>query len=84
MRNYGDCVVLRDLRRDVVVTFGRCFKQDMFDQTFFSQNKTFKVVWREKPQFSNTELSNFIYFQCCTSTKVHLSTIYCCLQAAGL
>ena len=26
-------------------------KQDMFDQTFFSQNKTFKVVWREKPLF---------------------------------
>ena len=26
-------------------------KQDMFDQTFFSQNKTFKVVWHEKPLF---------------------------------
>ena len=26
-------------------------KQDMFHQTFFSQNKTFKTVWREKPLF---------------------------------
>ena len=26
-------------------------KQDMFHQTFFSQSKTFKVVWREKPLF---------------------------------
>ena len=73
MRKFGDRVVLRDMRRDIVVTFG-LLKQDMFDKTFFSQGTPFKVVWLEKPLL----LKPSFLISCI------LSTTYCCLEGTGL
>ena len=59
-------------------------KQDMFDQTFFSESKTYEVVWREKPLFQTPSFLISHIFNVVQTQKVHLSTIYCSLQAAGL
>ena len=51
----------------------------MFDQTFFSQNKTFKFAWREKPLFQTPSfLISYIF------NVVQAQKYICCLQAAAL
>ena len=85
MRNYGDRVVLRDLRRDdvAIIYLVGLSKKDMFDQTFFSESKTYEVVWCEKPQFQTPSFLISHIFNVVQTQKVLLCAIYCCLQAAG-